>query len=174
MVAHDQVAAAAAAMGGAAVQQPNAGVPPEIEMEPEALAEQQQAAPAGARSALLLAQAAAAAVAVLQGSAGELPVTRPVPELQADQQQAAATVPIADIAAEQRMDAAEAEVGGGIAAAAGGGVPIGQVGTAATPDDIHKTQLTTTDGAQPDQTVAAGTMEAVSAVAAQDGETTST
>ena len=173
MVAHDQVAAAAA-MGGAAVQQPNAGVPPEIEMEPEALAEQQQAAPAGARSASLLAQAAAAAVAVLQGSAGELPVTRPVPELQADQQQAAATVPIADIAAEQRMDAAEAEVGGGIAAAAGGGVPIGQVGTAATPDDIHKTQLTTTDGAQPDQTVAAGTMEAVSAVAAQDGETTST
>ena len=172
MVAHDQVAAAAA-MGGAAVQQPNAGVPPEIEMEPEALAEQQQAAPAGARSASLLAQAAAA-VAVLQGSAGELPVTRPVPELQADQQQAAATVPIADIAAEQRMDAAEAEVGGGIAAAAGGGVPIGQVGTAATPDDIHKTQLTTTDGAQPDQTVAAGTMEAVSAVAAQDGETTST
>ena len=174
MVAHDQVAAAAA-MGGAAVQQPNAGVPPEIEMEPEALAEQQQAAPAGARSASLLAQAAAAAaVAVLQCSAGELPVTRPVPELQADQQQAAATVPIADIAAEQRMDAAEAEVGGGIAAAAGGGVPIGQVGTAATPDDIHKTQLTTTDGAQPDQTVAAGTMEAVSAVAAQDGETTST
>ena len=173
MVAHDQVAAAAAE-GGAAVQQPNAGVLPEIEMEPEALAEQQQAAPAGARSASLLAQAAAAAVAVLQGSAGELPVTRPVPELQAHQQQAAATVPMADIAAEQRMDAAEAEVGGGIAAAAGGGVPIGQVGTAATPDDIHNTQLTTTDGAQADQTVAAGTMEAVSAVAAQDGETTST